>query len=81
MISENPDIGQVSNEVNNPAHYTQGDIECKDAMIAAFGIEQYKIFCKLNGFKYIWRSDHKGMHDQDIEKAQWYLKQISERKE
>jgi len=62
--------------VNKPRHYTQGTIECKDAMIAAFGQTNYKVFCKLNAFKYLWRSDHKGNPAQDIEKAQWYMSQL-----
>ena len=62
--------------VNHPSHYTQGSIECKDAMVAAFGQEKYETFCKLNAFKYMWRSDLKGNPDQDLEKARWYLKQI-----
>jgi len=74
-LSENPDRGKAD-VVNNPSHYTQGDVECKDAMISAFGREKYEIFCKLNAFKYIWRSDSKDNHDQDIDKAKWYMKQI-----
>jgi|TARA_R110000796_G_scaffold223011_3_gene339250 hypothetical protein len=62
--------------VNQPSHYTQGSIECKDAMIAAFGKEKYETFCKLNAFKYLWRSDHKGNSTQDIAKAKWYMAQI-----
>jgi len=62
--------------VNQPPHYTQGSIECKDAMIAAFGREKYETFCKLNAFKYLWRSDHKGNSTQDIDKAKWYMDQI-----
>ena len=43
----------------NPAHYTQGEIPCIDAMISAFGPEQVELFCRINAFKYIWRStDH-----------------------
>ena len=30
-------------------------------------------FCKLNAFKYIWRSDHKDKEVQDMEKAKRYL--------
>tara|TARA_R110001606_G_scaffold347973_1_gene497419 strand:- start:56 stop:325 length:270 start_codon:yes stop_codon:yes gene_type:complete len=62
--------------VNNPKHYTQGTVECKDAMISAFGQENYKVFCKLNAFKYLWRSDHKDNPTQDIEKALWYMSQL-----
>lgn len=30
-------------------------------------------FCKLNAFKYIWRSNHKNKETQDMEKAKRYL--------
>ena len=68
-------------EVNHPPHYTQGDIECKDAMIAAFGKDKYETFCKINAFKYLWRSDMKGQPVKDIEKARWYLSQLDKKKE
>lgn len=59
--------------VNNPAHYTQGDIECIDAMISAFGKEHVATYCYIAAFKYIWRHDHKGNPKQDMEKARWYI--------
>lgn len=58
--------------VNHPNHYTQGDIECIDAMQAAFGEQVVMHFCVCNAFKYIWRHNNKnGM--EDIAKAKWYL--------
>ena len=58
--------------VNHPNHYTQGDIECIDAMQAAFGKQAVICFCVCNAFKYIWRHNNKnGM--EDIAKAKWYL--------
>ena len=42
-----------------------------------FTKEEVVAFCKLNAFKYLWRSNHKGTHQQDIDKAEWYLNQIS----
>ena len=58
--------------VNHPSHYTNGHIECIDAMVSAFGTEQVRAYCKINAFKYIWRCDHKN-GDEDVEKAIWYL--------
>ena len=58
--------------VYRPLHYTQGRIECIDAMIEAFGIHDVRVYCKLNAFKYLWRADLKSP-DQDLEKAIWYL--------
>jgi hypothetical protein len=60
--------------VNWPAHYNQSSIECIDAMRAAFGNEAVASYCKLAAFKYLWRADHKGIHDQDVRKAIWYLR-------
>ena len=60
--------------VARPAHYTSGEIECIDAMREAFGDEALKAFCKLNAFKYLWRSGKKGSEKEDTEKAIWYLR-------
>ena len=59
--------------VNQPSHYTSGSIECIDAIEAALTPVEFRGFCKGNNIKYIWRSNLKGNHDQDIAKAQWYL--------
>lgn len=59
--------------VNQPSHYTSGSIECIDAIEAALTPEEFRGFCKGNNIKYVWRSNLKGNHDQDIAKAQWYL--------
>lgn len=60
------------NNVLHPNHYNQGDIECWDAMEAAFGREVVNHFCLCNAFKYLWRAKHKG-GDEDIRKALNYL--------
>ena len=62
--------------VNHPAHYTQGGIECIEAIEAATidkaGIEAV---CVGNVIKYLWRYEAKGGR-QDVEKAQWYLQRL-----
>ena len=58
--------------VNSPPHYTQGGIECIDAMEAAFGAQELAVYCKIAAFKYIWRCEHKNGLE-DIKKAVWYL--------
>lgn len=64
--------------VNHPDHYA-GEIECKAAMVQQFGVESYKIFCQLNAFKYIWRSNMKHeTPDEDLAKANWYLTEYKE---
>ena len=63
--------------VNHPSHYASGGIECIDAMIAAYGIEAVKQYCKLNAFKYQWRFDKKNGNE-DILKCQWYQNKYME---
>lgn len=62
--------------VNHPAHY-QGKHECIDEMIALFGIDAVKAFCKCNVYKYRYRSDKKD-GPEDISKAEWYMDKLME---
>lgn len=64
-------------ELNHPVRYARNGVECIDIMIKIFGPEAVKIFCKLNAFKYLWRSDFKGKTE-DIKKANYYLKKYVE---
>lgn len=64
--------------VEHPQHYNQGNIECIDAMIAAFGTDEVISFCKLNAFKYIWRAKDKLNTLEDLKKASWYINKIIE---
>ena len=57
----------------NPTHYKKGDIECIDAMVAAYGEEDVRIYCKLAAFKYGWRRGDKDDELQEVKKQQWYL--------
>ena len=68
----------MSEQVNHPMHYQGNGLECIDAMLAAFGNEEVSSFCKLNAFKYIWRSLNKGKCKEDIQKAVWYLNKFLE---
>ena len=65
--------------VNFPPHYTQGGIECIQAMEAAYGKKAVAHFCICNAFKYLWRTEHKN-GIQDIDKAIWYLNKYKELK-
>lgn len=56
-----------------PTHYNSGDISCIDAMIAAFGVEEVRIWCKITAFKYIWRMGKKDAEEQEVGKTKWYL--------
>ena len=59
--------------VNNPPHYTDGEIECIDAIRAALGPDGFRAFCRGNAMKYIWRCELKDNTNTDLEKAGWYL--------
>ena len=67
------------NPVTHPSHYTQGNIQCIDAMISAFGKDAVATWAKLNAFKYLWREEHKNGLE-DIDKAIWYLNKVKELK-
>ena len=62
----------MSECVNHPDHYKTGNYECIEVMKEIFGEDAVKDFCKLNAFKYLWRSDRKN-GDEDLKKAKWYL--------
>ena len=68
-----------SDIVNHPSHYTQGGIECIDAIRAALTPEEFRGFCKGNIIKYVWRERFKGGNE-SMEKAGWYLRKAMEGK-
>ena len=45
--------------VNHPAHYNVGGIECVDVMENVFGRDAVMNFCLCNAFKYMFRCEHK----------------------
>ena len=51
--------------VNHPSHYTQGGIECIEAV------------CTANAIKYLWRWKEKNGKE-DLKKAIWYIKKLIE---
>ena len=65
-----------SDIVNHPKHYTQGKIECIDAIEAAVSeLSGLDAVCTANVIKYVWRWKHKN-GSQDLRKAQWYLNKL-----
>ena len=61
--------------VNSPSHYLfgeDGQVECVDAIRAALTEDEFRGWCKGNAMKYIWRSNHKGTRDQDLQKCAWF---------
>lgn len=68
-----------SNAVDHPTHY-QGKHECIDEMIALFGVEAVKGFCKCNVHKYRYRAKAKNGQE-DLDKADWYMSKLMELEE
>ena len=66
----------TEDKVNNPKHYTFGEVECLDAIESALTPEEYRGYLKGVIMKYIWRSELKGEPVQDILKAEFYLKRL-----
>jgi len=62
----------------NPDHYKDGEIECIDAMESCATKEQFIGYLRLNAMKYLWRFGKKGDPREQINKAQWYLKRLTE---
>jgi hypothetical protein len=61
--------------VNHPSHYTEGGIECIEAIEAQLTPEEYKGYLKGNVAKYVWREAHKGGIE-SLKKAQWYIDRL-----
>ena len=61
--------------VNHPPHYTDGSIECIEAIEAQHTPEEYRGYLKGNIAKYIWRERHKG-GTESLKKARFYLDRL-----
>ncbi len=64
--------------VNHPSHYTQGKVECIDALEAAtVNLKGLDAVCTANAIKYLWRWNEKdGVRD--LRKAIWYINKLLE---
>jgi hypothetical protein len=66
----------AGDNINHPSHYTQGSIECIDAIAEATkhlrGIEATDTG---NILKYMWRWNNKNGLE-DLRKARWYLNHL-----
>ena len=71
---EEPPVIQ-EDTVNHPSHYTDGGIECIEAIEAVLSNEEFRGYCKGNCIKYNWRERHKG-GTESLKKAQWYLDRL-----
>ncbi len=66
----------MTDAVNHPPHYTQGAVECIDAIEAALGREGFIAFLRGQVIKYQWRLGHKGDAAEDAAKAHWYSQKL-----
>ena len=60
-----------NDNINHPAHYTQGKIETWD-----FILDKNLDYCSGNVIKYVVRADHKGNKLEDLKKAKAYLEKL-----
>lgn len=76
-LDEKPyDVISKPDMVNQPPHYTQGGVECIDAIKAAVtGKPPYEAWLTGQIIKYVWRYNFKNGKE-DLEKAEFYLKRL-----
>lgn len=70
--SESSAQGPSDDVVEHPSHYTQGGIECIDAIKAALTDQGWVGYLTGNVIKYVWRYRMKGGVT-DLRKARFYL--------
>lgn len=77
LVSKSQKMQQEKTDnVNHPAHYTAGGIECIDALKAAtVDLTGIEAVCTANAIKYLWRWKHKN-GTEDLEKAKWYIDRL-----
>lgn len=64
--------------VNHPSHYTEGAVECIEAIESSMSKDEFLGYLKGNVMKYLWRYRLKGREVEDLKKAQWYLNRLVE---
>ena len=66
----------MNDNVNRPKHYTQGKVECIDAIESAtMGRVGIIAVCVANVIKYVWRFALKNGVE-DLDKADYYLQRL-----
>lgn len=76
IAEDNMDEEVISDNVNNPNHYTShpSGIECIE-------VTEHFSFCLGNAIKYLWRADLKYDAIEDLKKAAWYINREIEKRE
>ncbi|HHR6572451.1 TPA: DUF3310 domain-containing protein, partial [Providencia alcalifaciens] len=67
---------KMTDNVNNPAHYASGGIECIEAIKASMTREAFLGYLKGNIQKYVWRYEKKINPVEDLKKARWYMNRL-----
>lgn len=67
----------MTDMVNNPAHYGQGQIECIEYIEDLLSPDEYIGYLRGNIAKYLHRWRYKNGLE-DLKKAEWYLMRLRE---
>lgn len=65
----------MTDPVNSPDHYRNGDVECIEAIKASMTMNEFLGYLRGNVQKYIWRYREKNGLE-DLRKAEWYLRRL-----
>ena len=68
-------------EITKPKHYTQGSVECLDAIDSMLEENSGIDFYRTQIVKYMWRLRDKGSPLKDTKKAKFYLERLIEKLE
>jgi hypothetical protein len=78
ILSSYKKVDTKKDTVNHPSHYTQGSIECIEAIAEATKqLQGIEAVATANVIKYVWRWKFKNGIE-DLQKAQWYLNHLIE---
>ena len=69
------------NDITKPKHYTQGSVECLDAIDSVLDESSRIDFYRTQIVKYMWRLRDKGDPLKDAKKAQFYLGRLIQKLE
>ena len=63
-------------EITKPKHYTQGKVECLDAIDSMLEESSRVYFYRTQIVKYMWRLRDKDIPLKDAKKAKFYLERL-----
>lgn len=69
-------VDKTNDAVQHPSHYTQGKVECIEALESATaGLSGIEAVCTANAIKYLWRQSRKNKVE-DLKKCLWYVQYL-----